>query len=52
MTQAIWNIASAPLQISVDVKAVPAATKAILLNTEIIAVGQGRTLSGGWASAS
>ena len=37
---AIWNIASAPLQISVDVKAVPAASKAILQNKEIIAVGQ------------
>jgi alpha-galactosidase len=40
MNMAIWAMASAPLQISVDVKAVPAASKAILQNKEIIAVNQ------------
>ena len=37
---AIWSMSSAPMQISVDVKAVPAASKAILQNKEIIAVDQ------------
>ena len=37
---AIWAIASAPLQISVDVKAVPPESKKILLNKELIAVDQ------------
>jgi alpha-galactosidase len=37
---AIWAMSSAPMQISVDVLAVPAASKAILLNKEIIAVDQ------------
>ena len=37
---AIWAMSSAPMQISVDVKAVPAASKANLQNKEIIAVDQ------------
>lgn len=37
---AIWAIAAAPLQISVDVMAVPPASKAILQNKEIIAIDQ------------
>ena len=35
---ALWSMASAPLQMSNDLRAVPAASRAILLNREVIAV--------------
>ena len=37
---AIWSLASAPLLMSNDLASVPAASRAILLNAEVLAIDQ------------
>lgn len=45
---AIWSIISSPLLISTDVAKMPAASKADLLNTEVLAVSTDRLGRQGW----